>query len=290
MNIKEGETDDAGPRNNEEEKSFRRAEGRRWPLIRRIFASQEKEQEWQGYTQVHTSIWTQCLGEEFPVKSDGIISWDGEWTRRKGWDYGCWRANIKPGLQFLPFSFHSQYSNPSSGLNSLQLYNHDGLLKVLSHPAFPWPLSPLSTHSLEGSLQTINSWKPLMGFTGFYTMLELLIQACRVLHLLVQPTFACLHPINTSSSPPPVAELLQPSHCSSPLLEHVSLVCLCLSSLVYLACPFPFAEVLPIFQDPTWMLLISQNLPDPSITINVASHSSYFFKLYFLIKKKVCLI
>lgn len=94
---------------------------------------------------------TQWLGEEFPMKDDGIISWDGEWRRGKGWEYGCWRANIKPGLQFLPFSFHSQYSSPSSGLNSFQLYNRDGLLRALSHPALLWPLSPLSTHSLEVS-------------------------------------------------------------------------------------------------------------------------------------------
>lgn len=84
------------------------------------------------------------------MKGDGIISWNGEWRRGKGWEYGCWRANIKPGLQFLPFSFHCQHSSPSSGLNSLQLYNHDGRLTALSQPALLWPLSPLSTHSLKG--------------------------------------------------------------------------------------------------------------------------------------------
>ena len=62
MTIKEGETDHAGERNHEEEKSFRRAEGRHWPLIWGTFCLPGAgKMETVVHTQVHVQTW--WLGE-----------------------------------------------------------------------------------------------------------------------------------------------------------------------------------------------------------------------------------
>lgn len=43
----------------------------------------------EGSNDTHRYILVYMVGREFPMKGDGIISWNGEWRRGKGWEYGC---------------------------------------------------------------------------------------------------------------------------------------------------------------------------------------------------------
>lgn len=65
-----------------------------------------------------------------------------------------------------------------------------------STPLTPQPFIYPSFGGIPLNHKSVVPWTPLKDFIVFYTMLWLLIWAWRVLHLLVQPTFACLPSIH----------------------------------------------------------------------------------------------
>lgn len=72
----------------------------------------------------------------FSVRSDGRSSATMERGRRERGG-GVEEQAQSPYSQLLTFSFRSQCNSPSSGLDFLHLYYHNGLQKNLPHPALP---------------------------------------------------------------------------------------------------------------------------------------------------------